>query len=223
MQRHILALVVVTLAGAALAASSALATATAPGKVWLCHKTSATFTTDAGTFSKFVPTRVSGRALVRAHLSHGDVRVLPAPTGTPKAKLKVAKAFCAALRIAAPVTPTAGGVRLDGTLVARTVSADLTIRTQIGQRRLCFVLQVSTPDQAMVQLTSLTLSRASTTVTIGASQLASTTGCVTLASKNDAKALLSGDVAATLNGTRTPAGGSPTSFSAVGTLAPGGA
>jgi hypothetical protein len=221
----VLALVVVALTSVALAASSALAATKAPAKAWLCHKTSATFTTDAGTFTKFVPTRISGRALIRAHLAHGDMRVLPVPTGTFRANLKAAKTFCTALRIAAPVTPTTGGVKLEGTLGGGAITADLSVRTQIGQRKLCFVLQVNPPTGATVQLTSLALTRASTTVTIGSSQLTSTSasGCVTLASKADAKALLSGDVAATLSGNITPSGGGVISpLHLVGTLsAPG--
>src|SRR5262245_2009149 len=192
----VLAFVVVALTSIALAATSALAATKAPEKVWLCHKTSATFTTNAGTFVKFVPTRVSGRALVRAHLAHGDARVLPAPTGTFRAKLAAAKTFCGALRITAPVTPTAGGTKLEATLAGSGVTADLSVRTQVGQRRLCFVLQVNAPAGATVQLSSLALTRGATTVTIGSAQLTSTTasGCVTLASRADAKVLLSGDV-----------------------------
>jgi hypothetical protein len=218
----VLALVVIALTTVTVAATSALAATKAPEKVWLCHKTSATFTTDAGTFTKFVPTRVAGRALVRAHLAHGDARVLPVPTGTFRAKLKAAKAFCQALRITAPVTPTTGGVKLEAALAGSGVTADLAVRTQVGQRRLCFVLQVNVPAGATVQLSSLALTRASTTVTIGSAQLTSTSasGCVTLASKADARVLLSGNVLATLTGALSPAGGGgPISpFHAVGTL-----
>lgn len=216
--RKLIACLAVVVTTTVLAAGSGLATTGTPAKVWLCHKTKATFKTDAGTFAKFVPIRVSGRAEVRAHVAHGDVRVLPAPTGTWKANLKASRQFCAALRIAAPVTPTTGGVRLDAVLSGGGVTANLTVRTQVGQQRLCYLLQVNAPAGATVQLTSLTLTRASTTVTIDSAQLASTSGCVTLASKAVARVLLSGDVTATLSGTLTPTGGSATAFSAVGTL-----
>ena len=203
------------LTAAAFAVPPAPATTTSPAKTWLCHKTSATFTTNAGTFAKFVPIRVAGRALVRAHLAHGDVQVLPAPTGTLKARIMAAKAFCGALRVAAPITPVTGGVRLEATLTGGGITSHLTARAQVGQKRLCFELDVTAPAGATVQLT-----RGSTTVTIGASQLTSlsSSGCVALATKNVAKVLLDGDVAVALNGTVTPSGGSATPFQATGTL-----
>lgn len=218
--RRLSALVLVATAAAALTASSAVATAQAPVKTWLCHKTSGTFTTSTGTFTKYVAIRVSGRAEVRGHVKHGDVRVLPAPTGTLKAQRTAARAFCAALRVPAPVTPTSGGMQLDGKLTGGGVTADLDVRTQVGQRRLCFVLDVTAPAGSTVQLTSLTLTRGSVTVTIGSAQLtaASSSGCVTLPSKADAKTLLTGNVTATLSGTVTPAGGSATPFQATGSV-----
>jgi hypothetical protein len=218
--KKLLALAVLALTAAAFAVPSAPATTTSPAKTWLCHKTSAMFTTNAGTFVKFVPIRVAGRALVRAHLAHGDVQVLPVPTGTLKARITAAKAFCGALRVAAPITPVTGGVRLEATLTGGGITAHLTARTQVGQKRLCFELDVTAPAGATVQLTSLALTRGSTTVTIGASQLTSlsSSGCVALATKSVAKVLLDGDVAVALNGTVTPSGGSAASFQATGTF-----
>jgi hypothetical protein len=205
---------------AATLASAATGETTQNGqKVWLCHKTGATFSTNAGTFTKFVAIRVGAKA-VAAHLRHGDVAVSPAPTGTRKAQRQAAKTACAALRRIAPITPSRGGKLLDVTLTGSGITVNLTARTQVGQRRLCFALDVTPPAGATIQLSSLTLSQGSTTVTIPASALTGTdpSGCITLASRDLAKQIADGGFTATLSGTVTPSGGAATPFQLTGTL-----
>jgi hypothetical protein len=222
--RKLLTITILALATAAVAVASGTAgSQQAPNaKLWLCHKTGATFTANGGTFRKFVAIRVPTRAHMRAHMAHGDVPVNfgATPPTTLKAQRQAAKTFCAAQRVAAPITPLRGGVPLDATLSAAGVTADLTVRTQVGLRRLCFTLDVTPLSGATVQITSLTLSQGSTTITFPASQLTGTdpSGCTTLANRALAKQLLKGTFTATLNGTVTPSGGSPTPFEATGTV-----
>jgi hypothetical protein len=182
----------------------------APKKIWLCHKTGATFTTNAGTFSRFAAIWVRTRAQARAHTAHGDVVLTPAPTSRA-----AARAACAALRVPAPITPTNGGLRLGATLNGGGVTADLTVRTQAGQRRLCFTLDVTVLAGSTVELTSLTLTHNSTTVMIPSAELSGPdpSGCMTLGSRTLAKELAKGGFTATLIGT---VGG--TAFQATGTL-----
>lgn len=214
----------VTLMLVGLVAATLVSTATGEPtqngqKVWLCHKTGSTFSTNAGTFTKFVAVRVGAKA-VAGHLRHGDVAVSPAPTGTLKAQRQAAKAACGALRRIAPITPSSGGKVLDVTLTGSGITANLTARTQVGQQRLCFELDVTGPAGSTVQLTSLTLSQGSTTVTIPPAALtgADPSGCMTLASRALAKQILAGGFTATLSGTVTPSGGAATPFQLTGTL-----
>lgn len=205
---------------AATLASAATGETTQNGqKVWLCHKTGATFSTSGGTFIKFVAIRVGPKA-VAAHLRHGDVALSPAPTGTRKAQRQAAKTACAALQRPAPITPSRGGKPLDVTLTGSGMTVDLTARTQVGQRRLCFALDVTGPTGAAIQLSSLTLSQGPTTITIPAAALTGTdpSGCIALASRDLAKQILEGGFSATLSGTVTPSGGAATPFQLTGTL-----
>jgi hypothetical protein len=215
--QKLIAFMLLALVATAIAASPA--TPQAAQKVWLCHKTGATFSTDAGTFTKFVAIRVSNKAAT-AHMKHGDVAVSPAPTGTRRSQRLAAKTTCAALRVATPITPTSGGNMLDATLMGSGITVDVTARTQVGQRRLCFALDVTGPAGATVQFSSLTLTQGATTVTIPGSQLtgADPSGCIALSSKALAKQLLDGNFTATLSGTLTPSGGSATPFQLTGTL-----
>lgn len=217
--QKLITLVVLGLMTAAVATASSTGAPQQTQKVWLCHKTGATFSTAAGTFLRFVPIRVR-TAAVTAHMKHGDVAVSPAPSGLLKAQRQAAKTACAALRVAAPITPTSGGKMLDVTLTGSGITVDLTARTQIGQRRLCFSLDVTGPAGATIQLSSLTLTQGATTVTIPGSQLtgADPSGCIALSSKALAKQLLAGNFNATLSGTVTPSGGSATPFQLTGTL-----
>jgi hypothetical protein len=205
---------------AATLASTATGEPTQNGqKVWLCHKTGSTFSTTAGTFTKFVAVRVGAKA-VAPHLRHGDVAVSPAPTGTLKAQRQAAKEACAALRRIAPITPSRGGKALDVTLTGSGITASLTARTQVGQQRLCFALDVTGPVGSTVQLTSLTLSQGSMTVTVPPAGLtgADPSGCMTLASRALANQILAGGFTATLSGSVTPSGGAATPFQLTGTL-----
>jgi hypothetical protein len=182
-----------------------------PKKIWLCHKTGATFTTNAGTFLRFRAIFVRTRAHVRAHMAHGDVALTPQPTSRA-----AARTACAALLVPAAITPLRGGVPLDATLSGGGVTADLNVRTQAGQRRLCFTLDVTVPAGSTLTLTSLTLTRNSTTVMIPSSQLTGTdpSGCITLSSRALAKQIAGGGFTATLVGTLNG-----TAFQATGTLA----
>lgn len=209
------------LATAAVSISSAAAQPqAAQAKVWLCHKTGATSSTSAGTFTKFVPIRVTGRALVRAHRAHGDVPVAPAPSGTLTAQRQAAKTFCNALRVAAPITPTRGGVVTSAALSGGGVTASLTARAQVGRKRLCFTLALTGPAGATFELTSLTLSQGTTTIAIPSTSLtgARPSGCITLADRALARQILAGGFTATLSGNFTPTGGSATAFQASGAL-----
>lgn len=219
--KKMLTLALLGLATAAVGVSSAAAQPQAtPVKVWLCHKTGVTFSTSAGTFTKVVPIRVTTRALVRAHMAHGDVPVAPAPTGTLTAQRQTAKTFCNALRVVAPITPTRGGVVTSAALSGGGVTGNLTARAQVGQKRLCFTLQMTGPAGATFELTSLTLTQGTTTITIASPSLtaASPSGCITLADRALAKQLLAGGFTATLSGNFTPTGGSATAFQATGAL-----
>ena len=117
--QKLITLVLLALVATAIAASPA--TPQTGQKVWICHKTGATFSTNAGTFTKFVAIRVSSKAAT-AHMRHGDVAVSPAPTGTRKAQRQAAKTACAALRVVAPITPTSGGKKLDVTLTGGSIT-----------------------------------------------------------------------------------------------------
>ena len=211
--------VLLALATVALAAPAAAQTQPTT-KWWLCHKTGSTFTTSAGSFMKYTAIRVSGRALMRAHLRHGDVAVSPAPTGNLAAQRRAARTACAALRVPAPITPARGGVALNATLSGGGVTANLTVRTQVGQRRVCFTLNITGPSGATFSLSSLTLAQGSTTISFPSSQLTGSnpTGCITLTDRDIAKQLLDGSFLATLSGTVTPAGGSASSFQATGNV-----
>ena len=215
--QKLITLVLLALVATAIAASPA--TSQAGQKVWICHKTRATFSTSAGTFTKFVAIRVGNKAAT-AHMRHGDVAVSPTPTGALKAQRQAAKTACALLRVTAPITPTSGGKMLDVTLTGSGVTVDVTARTQVGQRRLCFALDVTGPAGATIQFASLALTQGATTVTIPESQLtgADPSGCIALSSKALAKQLLEGTFTATLSGTITPSGGSATPFELTGTL-----
>jgi hypothetical protein len=216
--QKLMTFVVLGLMTAAVAASSSPAAPLQAQKVWLCHKTSGTFTTDTGTFVRFVAIRVKSKT-VTAHVKHGDMPI--SPTGTTlRAQRQAAKTACAALRVAAPITPTSGGKLLDATLTGSGITVDLKTRAQVGQRRLCFSLDVTGPAGATIQLSSLTLTQGATTITIPGAQLTGTdpSGCVMLASKNLAKQLIGGNFNATLIGMVTPSGGSATPFQLTGTL-----
>lgn len=218
--QKLVTLVLLGLVAATFASAATGGTTQTAQKVWLCHKTGATFGTNAGTFTKFVAIRVGTKA-VAAHVRHGDVAVSPAPTGTRKAQRQAAKTACAALRVAAPITPTNGGRLLDVTLTGQGITVDLEARTQVGQRQLCFSLDVTAPAGATIQLSSLTLARGATTVTIPGSQLTGTdpSGCIALSTKDLAKQILEGNFNVTLSGIVTPSGGSATPFQLTGTLA----
>jgi hypothetical protein len=218
--QKLVTLAILGLVAAAVAAPSTVGAPQQTQKVWLCHKTSATFTTTAGTFVRFAPLLVSTRASVRAHVKHGDVAVSPAPTGSLAAQRQAARTTCAALRVPAPITPTRGGKLLDVTLTGSGITVELDVRTQVGQRRLCVALDVTVPAGATIQLTSLTLTQGATTITIPSAQLTGTdpSGCVTLSTKALAKQILDGGFTVTLNGTVTPSGGSATPFQLTGTL-----
>ena len=166
--KKLLLLVAAAAATAAVAAAS-LAPAAATPKTWVCHKANA---------NKYVAILVSGRAALRGHMRHGDIAVMPAPTQTTRAAQRAAaRAFCATL----PVTAARGGVRLETTLTGVAgVSANVAIRTQLGQNRVCFTVNLTAP--AGTTATTLTLLQGATSVVTTNVTLSGNTasGCLTV-------------------------------------------